>query len=501
MPFYADPEKDKTIDSSATTLGGGATSSGVTQAPSEQGSGQFINIQSYLDSNKQAGDQLSGRIGQHLQSGRQEKRDVAQGHYGDLQGQLGQARQTLGQGSQYLGQLRNIGQNIEDRRGSEGYGQGGYGIRDFSKGPEYGQFQNIRSGSAIDERGLGDQYSEGSRHAADYRQSALGAESSLGSNRGREQLLGDVYSSSNPGYSRGSASFDNLFLGGQGLRDLRQDTGEAARTAEQFARQFGGQADQVRNVADRERDLLNRIDEQTSSNASNFLNVLGSHAGAVNTQRDAEWKALNDAVRSYGEGGGRVSIGLPGTETQAGGLTSEQLERLGLDSGPHRTYNVLPGLEGASDIARQGRSAQGYRDVASGEDVSRYAELAKLAGIDPLSLQEGSNIGSAYSAIEGDNSLASRLSQAEEAFNQNAADTTFERTVHGGGDTYYGRAGGTGTDLIAGGIDALNRTRGGIPVTENNQIGLEQSNQARDLAFEDFLSWLEQTGYDNTIGG
>ena len=452
-------------------------------------------LQDYRQANRSASTNLAGRIGSRFGA----EADTARSQEADYLEQVRQGLQGAGQkfeqGQGFLDRLSQIGQRIEGERGQRGSGE--FGIEDFLNDPNFDQFQELRAGDAIDEAELLRRQLEAQDFVNQYLGDIDENQALLGSRGGIETLLSEAGGGD---YSRGNAAFDASFLERDALRQVQEQVGQEELRTEAVLEDLGLTGDELIEIINQEGELIGDIDDQTLQNSDLFLDVLNSYVPGVNEERARDYEELQAALDSYDlppQGPNDEDIlrrKLDPNMQQSTGLTAEQLSRLGVEGGG-RSYNVLPGIGDASDIAIRGRDAQDYQDVATEQDVGTYGQLADLAGIDPLRLQEASTLEDAYRARDDEFSLGGRLDRADEDFQRLLDEQVFTRGLLSRDFRETGRLTGTGSDLLERGIEGVQPDN---PARQYRST--PQADRARANVYQQFLDFLNQQGYNNVVG-
>lgn len=481
-----------------------ATATNTPAPPKPKGSGRFTNLQKYLDANKLGGQQIASGIGQNIQGDLSQQKQQSQDYYSNIGQSIQQAKNVAQQGGQFLQNLQGIGQNIQQATGAENFNNRpqNFGIDQFVQSPDFNQFQNIQAGRGIDERLLQSQQADLSGAAQNYLGSSTDALNQLSTEGGRFGLLKDTFGGNiNPQYSTGQQRLDQLFLARQGLQPLQQDVRQDVKAARDLVRQAGQTGATIGNIAGQEQQLMQDINQQSLANQQAYLDMLDSYVPEINQQRQAEWQGLEDALASYRQPSGD-SVG---TQVVRPGLSTDQLQRLGVDR-EYGAFDVLENLTGASDVATRGRDAQGFQDVATDMDVNKYTALAQIAGVDPTRLTQAADLGDAYTAREGDANLANRLQSAQQIFDNLASETGFHKShrgsrgkdMFGGVEKYRGGAYANAADLLKRGEDAITKYRSGAI---GRGRGRAEADKAYRQVLEQFQQFLQDQNYGRTIGG
>lgn len=315
-----------------------------------QGSGRFTNIKQYLGANVGAQKQLTGRVGSNINKAIQQKQEQA-AEYGKKLGEaVTKSKESLGAGKQYLGQLKQIGQSFEG-------GQGPAGITALSQDPKFSQYQQIAEGGGVSEDALKKLAGGYYGGAQSYAKGAQQAAKQIGTESGRFELLrkalgGDV----NPQYSLGQQRLDQLFLSGDPLRELQQETAMKAKAARQLASEADVSGRQATDLARAEQSLMEGIDEQASENIGLYGDYMQDLVSGAQ-EKQLEGQRLRDALAS-GEA-----------------LTKEQFAELGMDPGQ---LSLGVDLSKYVDLDLAPVTEARLMDA---DRLAQYQALEKMAGI------------------------------------------------------------------------------------------------------------------------
>lgn len=469
-----------------------------------QGSGRFTNLQKYLQANKQGAQQVSSQIGQNINKNITDKQQKAEQYYTQLGQNIDQANQTAQQGRGFQTQLQNLGSTIQSAQ-QAGFNernaqqQNLNAINQFTESPDFQRFQDIQAGRAIDESLLSLQQQRALNQAQQAQRLAQESQQMLGSEGGRFDLLRKTFGGGmRPEYSQGQQRLDQVLLGqGGGLGQVQANVTRQMLSAQEKAKLAADKQQEVNRIRNQEAGLISGINEQAGLNEEAYLKMLGSYVDPLNQQRQAEWNQLNTAIADY-----KPDAVKAGESAANRGLTNEQLARLGVTQ-EMGAFDVLQNLADANAVARQGRQAQGFQDVASQSDVDRYAALSKIMNqrAEDKRLTQAGNLGEAYTAAEGDSNLAKRLESAQKVFDERMGNQNFARWYDGNRlnpqtnltSFYQGGAKANAQDLF-------NQNQAAINSWAQGDASREQR-LATNTVWNDFKNWLDEQNYSRTIGG
>jgi hypothetical protein len=502
-----------------------------------QGSGRFTNIQKYLQANQRGSQNIAQQIGQNINQNFQKQQQQAQQYQNQLGQNIQQANQTAQAGSGYQQQLGQIGQDIKAAQ-EAGYAQranqGQLGsLEAFTQAPTFQQFQDIQAGRGIDESLLALQQQKSLSAAQQAAQGAQEAQQALGSEGGRFDLIRRTFGDGRSGYTQGQQRLDQVLLGqGGGLGGLQSQAAQQASTALAQQQQAAASRADVGRLTAQEQGLIKDINDRALANEQEYINMLSSYGGDLQKERQADFESLGNSLTAYipTYDEKKKTWSEKAFDVNNQGLTSEQMQRLGLTDSNQGVYNVFKdeaftkatgktpeerNAALASAIAKKGQEVDlsgGVRtaqDVANEADVKRYQALAKIIGsnFNPQ-ITQASQIGDTYLAKGDDEGgLKGRLDAAQKIFD----DVTSQKVMSGHAVYSYPTerdwmgnkkfkpadvhryARGSVEDMIAKGRLGLDNQQGSI-VGNINQV-------ARNRAVAQLKNLLEQENYARTLGG
>ena len=365
-----------------------ASSGGVQQsflnpsgpAPQANNSGNFTNIQSYLNANQGAGQNIAGAIGQNANNQANTVANTTGNAQGVIGGQIAQENANIAQAG---GIVNQIGQDPTQLFG--GYNAG---TNSFNNAQQFGNFQQLQNGTtnAAALTGAANQALQPAQ--ADVNNLNTFA-NQAGSEQGRFGLLQQTLG--NAGYNSGQQGLDQLLLStapGNNLGNLQTNlnntaTGAAnnlANTQQQFASQIGAltpaaQAAQAQIAA-----AIGTTAAPTSGAAgtaytpnatgaygtgafgalqTNLVNALNKQQGTANTDYSNLISALNN-----------------------GGLNAQQFQDLNQALGGNLNANsqLFGGMTGASLDPAFAAQQYNINQVATAPQYTQYQALQALAG-------------------------------------------------------------------------------------------------------------------------
>lgn len=513
-----DPDKKNQQVGSNTPAIGPATSvappttmaSQPTQAGPQKGSGRFTNIQSYLNANKNAGNQLSQGIGNQVQKKIEPLKTQAQSYNDQVRSGIQSAQNTIVQGQGQVGQLKQIGTNIQGNTGEQFYGQEkDLGINAFTQSPDFNQFQRIQSGAGVNEDVLNLQQQAFQNQTNALNQSAKNTANQAGSEGGRFGLLKQSFGGNvNPQYTQGQQRLDQMFLQRQGLGDLRQQLNQNVDVARGLQAQTQQTGQGVRTAQEAERSLMGDINTQASANEADYLKMLESYAPELQRRRDQEFTDL--ASRYSGmkkndvQAGGMLNVtdadGNPIQQKATParqGLTADDLKTLGVDRA-NSMFDVFDKTS-LTDVARAGakvgQNAKAYQDVATQKNADDYSELAKILRLDPGSkkITGASNLEKSVQALDGQSNLQGRLTSAKDEFFRKANQDIYGKGLSGGVSGWTNQHSISAADVLAG-RNVMGSDRG------MSNAGKPISKDLTNAMYSRVLNDIKKTGFGNILG-
>lgn len=484
-------------------------------APKRQGSGQFTNIQSYLNANKGAGQKLAQGVGNQVQKTLDPVKTQAQQYNDQVRQGIQSAQNTLQQGQGQLGQLKQIGSNIQANTGDQFYGQDkDLGINSFTQSPSFSDFQRIQQGQGVNEDQLNLQQQAFANQANQYNQLSQEQANLAGNESGRFDLLKKSFGGNvNPKYTSGQQRLDQLFLARQGLGGLRQDLKQNINQAKNLQAQTQETGQGTRLAQEQERSLLGDIDTQAKTNEDNYLKMLESYAPELQKRRDKEFEDLSNRYASMKtpslQAGGLLDrsqpmdkngnpIGLQKAQAMSpvSGLTADDLKLLGVNKANSMfdVFNKTKLDQVARTGAKVGQNAKAYQDVANQKNVEDYSSLAKILGMDEGAkrLVAPSTLEKSIIAQEGAANLQNRLDSAKDEFYRKMGQDVYGNSLNLGGSGWANQHGISGADILAG-KNIMGSDRG------ISSAGTSFSELMSKDTYNKFLNNLKNTGFGNVL--
>lgn len=409
-----------------TTSGGGsgqgtAASSNASPAPTK--SGQFTNLNAYLNANKSfnqgnqdpANNGLAGSINQNFQN---QANDINNNVATD-QNNFNTAANTARSGyTNYSGQAATPSSQAQTANSNPA------GYQDFLNSvtsdptaavgnqQTLAQWNNAMNANYTGPTQL-DPTQQLNQQAQNYQQQAQQAQTE----NGRFGLLGQMFY--NPGYNQGQQSLDNLFLQSnpsqiatlQGTQtqanqlnnNINQANNQATNAAQSYGQEAQNIAGQAKSAIGGQTGDANAASGFTGSGAiGNFLSGLNNDISSAQTNDTQTYKNL---VNDFNSGK------LNSTEMQEAGITpdilknsslsgaigqlqqsspfyaaqniNQLLSNIGINPNGNYTYNT-----GLANSVGADTNTFNANTVANGQQAAQYAALSQLAGISPTAISK-----------------------------------------------------------------------------------------------------------------
>lgn len=424
--------------------------------PQKASSGQFTNIQKYLQANKGAGQQIAGNVSKQmdksLQAGRTAQEDASkafqssvqqandvltrgQGYQQQLQAPVQQTQGILGTAAaptqQKTGFFGDISEgpvmNAQQAQAAAAQKQGVQPVQSQAFNPmafindanRLTDFTKIKTGQGINEDQLGSQASKSQLLAGMTQTQSQGLLDRTKNAQGRTSLIGETFN--RPTYTQGQQRLDSLFLTGAGKQGINALQDKAKQNVSQATNVYNQATQGVQQAGDlktQEANLQKALQDRANALEQSYISQLQNQIGNVNTARDAE--------RARGADFFNTLVGKQPGKT----LDQDLFNELQLREGEN-TFKVLndPNLTKEQIFNFSQRNAQNVQDVATQQDVDYYKALAQLSKgslgqqgefvaptQDQLQLSKASDLDRAMSAITGDASLRNKLNTAQADF-------------------------------------------------------------------------------------
>lgn len=447
--------------------------------PAQQGSGQFTNLNKYLEANKGAGQQIGANIQQGIQKdiGGQQKKAETQAEA--FKSGVTAAQGNVNQGVGYLNQLGGstsgfapgavpqAGANVSGQQAPAAPVPNVPGSPTVPALPSWlqgapqqkmsydemmalandqsklGQLTGLRTGATqqADIAGLQTQQQSAADAAAAANQRLADRQSQLGNAQNRYGLLNEFVGQKGT-YGAGNQLLDQSFLQrdksnvlGSLMKNLNQQKDTTFKGLTSNVNDLSNKALETGNIGQQ---LAAALDKQTKGNASGLISDISGQVGNVNAQRAAEQQRYKDFVdQLMGKKTGNFD---PNLFNEFGLIENQQTFNV-MD--PSKNMNLTP----EQLIKLSAQRANTYGDIATQKDVDIYGALSKLAGIDPSALTKAGNLEKAAGVSTGENSLANQLARASQQFYDQSKDKVL--TGHGQEDYYnnnlLGNWGGSST--------------------------------------------------------
>lgn len=347
MPFLPDlleDEEGAVQDQPVLSSTSNAPITGQSKPTDSKGtsSGQFSNIQKYLESNKPQSEGLAKGITENISQGLTGAKNSISQASSDLKSQA--QDNTININESVLNQVSNDPINADVNAFSQ--------MRDAQyKGPVINDYTE-------DEYKL----NQGQQRLDLTKDEA-----------GRSTLLKDVYN--RPTYTKGEAKLDQVLL---------QNSDSARTEFDNVRNQWGGINDWLTGVKSSDAEAIQAAIDTTNNTKQTALNTLGYLDNPETTDIDEASGAFGSLQSSLRD---RVNnfkntdyYGQAVEDAKDRAVSKELFDLLGLENN-----QTLYGVK-LEDFIKKNDYTPAEQDVASSEDVARYNALANLAGVDPTYL-------------------------------------------------------------------------------------------------------------------
>ncbi len=344
-----------------------------TGAQQSSGSGRFTNLQSYINANKPAGEQLGQKVAQQVGQGIEKSQKEATT-------QAGQIREAIGDEKARIGEATRFQKQVEEDP-----------TKVAADAAARQRFQQLTSGAT--NAGQLQSQAETTQAQASNQYQQMGQKiAGLGTEAGRFNALKETIRQ--PGYSTGQQRLDQLFLQTANPQALAQQqqalqsklgqaqTGlqEAYQGEQGIAKEFAGDTGLASQARKAQQALTGALSGQTEK----FMTEQGKEAQALSGQNAASNAALN---QFFTNGYGTLS-------DKQKAIIDPMLQSGALSAGT-RTYNVLQSPDAYKQYMTQGRADLTSADVVNAQELQRIQALQQLSGIAPekYTFTQAGNVG------------------------------------------------------------------------------------------------------------
>lgn len=515
-------------NSQPASTGGGSSISPVSAFNSQQSvqpqqspnpsasSGQFTNIQKYLQANKGAGQQVAGGVQNQMQKSMQPGQIKEQDAAKQFASSVQSANDVLGRGQGYQQQLQAP---VQATRGiADAQAPGGVPpVNAQTTNPQNTQqqqyfdpnaivsdpnklqdFTKIRTGLGFDQTNLTNQAAQAQTLAGLNQQNAQDLLGQTQTAQGRAGLVSQAFN--RPNYTQGQQRLDNLFLTGagkQGIGAIQQNAKQNVAGANDIYGQTGQGVQQAGTINQQGQDLSKNLQTSANNLESGYVNNLQSLVPEINSMRGEEkdrWQKNFDIL----------------TGKTTGQIDPDIYKELQLRTGEH-SFNVLndPNLTLRQIAQVSDRNALTAQDAASQKDVDYYNSLAKLSKgtldqqgnftgptSDQLLLSGPSDLGRAVQSNTGENSIRGKLDTAQDEFIKKAL---AQNVVGHGVDTGSGGGlGGGGSNATAQAQMNLAQYLGGNGIGSSSITGGDTAIRGVGDSLHDATQQYTGTGHIST---
>lgn len=373
MPYaakfnYDDPNKPQNVSGTQ-----GAEAVGIPGQESskpQKGSGQYANIQSYLEANKDQGAQMGEKVAGDVES----KATDAQGRVSAFQSVA--PKVNAYDPNEAYSRLNNLDDETKTQYNTA---KAGY------KGPD-----------SVEQIG-------GYTDAAKASQEAYQKVKNAGNELGQQELLKQSYA--RPQYSAGENRLDQVLL---------QNAPGSKQKLEGLSQKYAGLDNLFKNASESAGNQLAEAKRQALLNQQ-----------AIQTGEESQWKGLIDPIKARADQMNIDNPALVNRITQDASdeiLSKEALEKLGLNVG-QRTYGL-----NLQNYLNPNIRQLGLSDAATAEERAKFQALNALTGAGRSDIGEAE----AYNPLSFDRARFDQdFTAADKAFRERARQQNFSTTIDG----------------------------------------------------------------------
>ena len=394
--------------------GGSGLQNNSTSQPGK-GSGRFTNLQSYINANQGAGNNISNAVQKNVSNSVAGNQQIAQTADTTGQQNVNQGNQIIAQGQQFQTQM-SAPTFTPDQAIQFAQNQGNVQA-----------VNNLETGKAIDTTALQQQNQQANSAAATFENQANQYQQQAGTETGQQNLLGQTYGGQyKPVYSAGDSRLDNMLLQATpgSLNSLQSAIGGINQNANTIASDVANQATGIQNLGTQQTNLGQQLQTTTTGNVNNLQTSLQNQIPTFNQNIAAGQKSAQEFLDFNNQAISNDQFKqLYGVDKTGYGGNQDLFNQFGLQQG-QQTFNEFnnPDLK-LNSVATLGPNAQSWQDVSNQQNVNQYAALAQLANIDKnnYALTQASTINpQGYTLNTGANSLEGQIQAQKDAFLQDA---------------------------------------------------------------------------------
>lgn len=320
MPFIQD-DNNENENQAQTMTGGGTGGAGGGQAAStpmntqnKQGSGRFTNLNKYVGANQQGSQNLANRLGTGIQNQLDTSNKEATQQGNKVDESITSGREAINTADKDIGKLQSIGDQFKpgfaasqvyDPNARGGFSSGMQAAQDFTKSPDFSNFQTFQKGNAIDNNAVQTNVQGANTSAQALQDQYLNRQKQAGTGDGRQQLLGEFVGGGNsavrPGYSTGQKKLDNLILSQNtgNLKNLINQVGSNEGAVNTTVNRAGQLTDAAGNLLSDEDSRIGTISNTAKANQAAFQGAFGADKVAqVNSDRANNYNKIADQLRT-----------------------------------------------------------------------------------------------------------------------------------------------------------------------------------------------------------
>lgn len=477
MPVNAEQnqkqEDNNQNQQTANPVTGGGVSQGAPQgrtasfstgaAPTQTGSGRYTNLQKYLGANQGAGDRLAQGIGSKINQSLKPGQTTADTEASKVAEGIQRGQNDLQRGQGYNAQLQDQNFNAQDFANNQNQ------LQDFT---------NFRTGQAIDTNAINNQLNTAQTANQSQQLAVQNRIGQVGNEAGRFGLLKEAFGGMNKPYSTGQQRLDQLFLqagGGNNIGQLQNNLNSNLNNLNQGYAGLQGRTADINALTSGQTSLANQLQDRTNQMETGYIDNLQGQVAGINAARDAEKKRYNDFVNQL------IQTGQGKETSQA---LDEQLFNEALLRNGEQSFNFFknPTLT-SGQFLNENRNANDYKDIATQGNVDYYDALSKLAGINNSKLntvgslidQNTGQLNRAAQFKEGEGSLRSGITQAQDDFIKYALGANIVGTGEDSGTSGLFGRGGTARSQMGINLADYLKQSGLMPTSSNNPTPVDQN--------------------------
>lgn len=448
MSYLDDPFKKQgqVADGGGDTSTVASFSNGI--PATQQGSGRFTDLKKYINANPNAGANIANKASNSVNSGFNSFQNGYNAQNQKTNDAFNQGRTLLdGSGQGYNSQLDQFNAGVNGFKGfskdntadQATFDQTGQDIQKFAAAPEFGQFQNIKAGTAVDTKGLNTQQQDLSASNAGMLKNVNDYGTGLNTEAGRQNLLQKTVPRFG-NYDLGNARLDQLFFqtNPSAITGLQNAFNNQKTILNGNSQSLNALGQNIEKLGSDQTRLATDLTSKTDNLQNGFNSVLNTQANKdfISGLRNDKYNAYVNELKGLGTGQSisadvAAMLGLSGAgqynptvNAASTGGKLMQLPTKDMADNQFRMYNVPIGSENvAESFLQRGQGLDpgtlSYNDILGGQNWDTYSALAKLSGKDTGQATGPSQLGAAVSARTGTGSLANLIANKDADFANN----------------------------------------------------------------------------------